>query len=194
MVWRSGSRRRPGRVIAAEKRTVLADESSAPSDIMAVELHRFITFHLRFGRVSVNKLLMLLALAMTLILLMACGGEAEPTSAPTAAPSRSEPVATEAPASRARPAPTSAPAADRARPAPTSVPAPTAATESRRSPAATTAPAATAAPAVRQESEQSASGSHSRPGSFRRTEGGPNAQSCARRSWRAGAALGHDLP
>ena len=110
-----------------------------------------------------SKLLLLLALAATLILITACGGGAEPTPAPTAAPSRSEPVATESPASRARPVPTSAPAADRARPAPTSVPAPTPAAETRRSPAATTAPAATAAPATRQESEQGAPASTAAP-------------------------------
>lgn len=101
-----------------------------------------------------NKLLMLLALAIVFLFAVACGSSEETSVAPTAAPetesepSRSEPVATSAPAA------TRAPAA-RSRPAPTSAPAsdaePTRAPSSRSQPAATAAPAATTAPVAREE-------------------------------------------
>ena len=94
-----------------------------------------------------SKVLVLMAIAMmSLILTAACASGEEPAPASTSAPSRSEPVATSAPAvaveraERDRPAPTNAPA-----PAATVVPAaPARASHSTTAPAA----AATAAPAV----------------------------------------------
>ena len=94
-----------------------------------------------------GKILFLIAIvAMSLILTAACGSGEEPLSAPTSAPSRSEPVATSAPAvaaERARPAPTSAPA-----PAATAAPAASSSRRPAPTPRVMNAPTATAAPAA----------------------------------------------
>ena len=97
-----------------------------------------------------SKILLIAMFASAFLLAVACGGDAEPTRVTEreSSPSRSEPVATAAPESRARLAPTSAPAA-----APTAAPRATRAPSTQRRPAPTTAPAATEA--VQQEAPAS---------------------------------------